>query len=97
ISTDCSIPKEIVHKIRTNLGVNISYQKASRAKVHMVKILHGDIVEPYALIPRLGMISFSYQIFIDSGHFKFGFMTFGTSIEGWKYCRSIISIDEIFL
>jgi len=71
MSTDRSIPKEIVHKARTNLGVNISYQKAWRAKEHMVKILHGDTVESYALIPRFfdklvesnpSMISFVYQI-----------------------------------
>ncbi|KAA0061895.1 uncharacterized protein E5676_scaffold250G001370 [Cucumis melo var. makuwa] len=36
MSIDCFIPKEIVHKARTNLGVNISYQRAWRAKEHMV-------------------------------------------------------------
>ena len=52
MSTDRSIPKKIMHKARTNLGVNISYQKVWRVKEHMVKILHGDTVESYALIPR---------------------------------------------
>uniref|UniRef100_A0A9I9E4H0 MuDRA-like transposase n=1 Tax=Cucumis melo TaxID=3656 RepID=A0A9I9E4H0_CUCME len=52
MSTDHFIPKEIVYKARTNLGVNIRYQKAWRAKEHMVKILHGDTVESYALILR---------------------------------------------
>uniref|UniRef100_A0A9I9EG24 MuDR family transposase n=1 Tax=Cucumis melo TaxID=3656 RepID=A0A9I9EG24_CUCME len=52
MSTDRSIPKEIVHKARTNLGVNISYQKAWREKEHMIKILYGDTVESYALILR---------------------------------------------
>ena len=33
----------------------------------------------------------------DSGHFKFCFMAFGASIEGWKYCRPIISVDGTFL
>ncbi|KAA0035704.1 protein FAR1-RELATED SEQUENCE 4-like [Cucumis melo var. makuwa] len=33
----------------------------------------------------------------DSGHFKFCFMAFGASIEGWKHCRPIISIDGTFL
>ncbi|KAA0062381.1 protein FAR1-RELATED SEQUENCE 4-like [Cucumis melo var. makuwa] len=87
MSTDRSIPKDIVHKARTNLGVNISYQKAWRAKEHMVKILHGDIVESYMAALEMD----------DSGHFKFCFMAFGESIEGWKYCRSIISVDETFL
>uniref|UniRef100_A0A9I9E7S8 Uncharacterized protein n=1 Tax=Cucumis melo TaxID=3656 RepID=A0A9I9E7S8_CUCME len=45
MSTYRSILKEIVHKARTNLGVNIIYQKAWRAKEHLVKILHGDTVE----------------------------------------------------
>ena len=33
----------------------------------------------------------------DSGHFKFCFMAFGASIEGWKYCRPIIFVDGTFL
>ncbi|KAA0062123.1 protein FAR1-RELATED SEQUENCE 3-like [Cucumis melo var. makuwa] len=33
----------------------------------------------------------------DNGHFKFCFMSFGASIEGWKYCRPIISVDGTFL
>ena len=32
MSTDHSIPKAIIHKAHTNIGVNISYQKAWRAK-----------------------------------------------------------------
>uniref|UniRef100_A0A9I9EE19 Uncharacterized protein n=1 Tax=Cucumis melo TaxID=3656 RepID=A0A9I9EE19_CUCME len=30
-------------------------------------------------------------------HFKFCFMAFGASIEGWKYYRLIISVDRTFL
>ncbi|KAA0051528.1 protein FAR1-RELATED SEQUENCE 4-like [Cucumis melo var. makuwa] len=33
----------------------------------------------------------------DSGHFKFCFMAFSASIEGWKYCRPVIPIDGIYL
>ncbi|KAA0053233.1 uncharacterized protein E6C27_scaffold102G00180 [Cucumis melo var. makuwa] len=33
----------------------------------------------------------------DSGHFKFFFMAFGASIEGWKYCRPIVSVDGTYL
>lgn len=33
----------------------------------------------------------------DNGHFKFCFMAFGASIEGWKCCRPIISVDGTFL
>ncbi|KAA0064043.1 protein FAR1-RELATED SEQUENCE 4 [Cucumis melo var. makuwa] len=103
MSTDHSIPKEIVHKARTNLGVNISYQKAWRAKEHMVKILHGDRAESYALIPRFfdklvesNPGTCTALEMDDSGHFKFCFMVFGASIEGWKYCR-LIFVDGTFL
>uniref|UniRef100_A0A9I9EJU8 Uncharacterized protein n=1 Tax=Cucumis melo TaxID=3656 RepID=A0A9I9EJU8_CUCME len=104
MSTDRSFSKEIVHKARINLGVNISYQKAWRAKEHMVKILHGDTVESYALIPRFfdklvesNPGTCTTLEMDDSGHFNFCFMTFGASIEGWKYCRPIISVYGIFL
>ncbi|KAA0068086.1 uncharacterized protein E5676_scaffold1185G00260 [Cucumis melo var. makuwa] len=89
MSTDRSIPKEIAHKARTNFGVNISYQKAWRAKEYMVKLLHGDTVESYALIPiffdklvesNLGTCTALEMD--DMGNFKFCFMTFGASIEG---------------
>uniref|UniRef100_A0A9I9E7N0 MULE transposase domain-containing protein n=1 Tax=Cucumis melo TaxID=3656 RepID=A0A9I9E7N0_CUCME len=33
----------------------------------------------------------------DSGHFKFFFMAFCASIQGWKYYRPIIFIDGTFL
>ncbi|KAA0050468.1 protein FAR1-RELATED SEQUENCE 4-like [Cucumis melo var. makuwa] len=104
MSTDRSISKEIVHKARTNLGVNISYQKAWRTKEHMVKILHDDTVESYALIQRFfdklvesNPGTCTALEMNDSGHFKFCFMAFGASIERWKYCRPIISVDGTFL
>uniref|UniRef100_A0A9I9E7U2 Uncharacterized protein n=1 Tax=Cucumis melo TaxID=3656 RepID=A0A9I9E7U2_CUCME len=99
MSTDRSIPKEIVHKTHTNLGVNISYQKALRAKEHIVKILKGNKIESYTLIPcffdkliKSNPSTYTALEMDDNGHFKFFFMTFGASIEGWKYCRPIISI-----
>ncbi|KAA0062139.1 uncharacterized protein E6C27_scaffold89G005000 [Cucumis melo var. makuwa] len=89
MSTDHSIPKEIVHKAHTNLGVNIGYQKAWRAKEHVVKILLDDIVESYALIPRFSdkLVESNPGTCItldmnDNGHFKFCFMVFGASIKG---------------
>ncbi|KAL0534465.1 hypothetical protein IC582_028756 [Cucumis melo] len=89
MSTDRSIPKEIVHKARTNLEVNISYQIAWRVKEHMVKILDGNTVESYALIPRFfdklvesNSSTWTALEMDDSGHFKFCFIAFDASIEG---------------
>uniref|UniRef100_A0A9I9EG98 MULE transposase domain-containing protein n=1 Tax=Cucumis melo TaxID=3656 RepID=A0A9I9EG98_CUCME len=104
MSTDRFIPKEIVHNAPINLGVSISYQKSWRGKEHMVKILQGDAIESYALIPRFfdKLVEFNRCTCTaleinDSGHFKFFFMAFAALIEGWKYCRPIISVDETFL
>lgn len=33
----------------------------------------------------------------DNNKFKYLFMTLGTSIQGWKYCRPLIVINVIFL
>uniref|UniRef100_A0A9I9E6F2 Uncharacterized protein n=1 Tax=Cucumis melo TaxID=3656 RepID=A0A9I9E6F2_CUCME len=64
----------------------------------MVKILHDDRVESYALIPRFfDKLVESNPEMDDSGHFKFFFMVFGASIEGWKYCQPIIFVDGTFL
>ncbi|KAA0065300.1 protein FAR1-RELATED SEQUENCE 4-like [Cucumis melo var. makuwa] len=70
----------------------------------MVKILHGDTFESYALIPRFfdklvesNPGTCTALEMDDSGHFKFFFMAFGASIEGWKYCRPVISVDGTFL
>ncbi|KAA0060841.1 hypothetical protein E6C27_scaffold137G00730 [Cucumis melo var. makuwa] len=104
MSTDRSIPKEIGHKARTNLGVNISYQKTLRAKEHMVKILHGDTVESYVLIPRF----FNKLVesnpgtcraleMDDSGHFKFCFMAFGASIGGGNIVDLLFMLMGHFL
>uniref|UniRef100_A0A9I9E7K7 Uncharacterized protein n=1 Tax=Cucumis melo TaxID=3656 RepID=A0A9I9E7K7_CUCME len=67
MSTDRSISKEIVDKARTNLGFNISYQKAWRTKEHMVKILHGDTIESHALIPRF------FDKLVESNNLKYYF------------------------
>ncbi|KAA0051464.1 MuDR family transposase [Cucumis melo var. makuwa] len=75
ISTNRSIPKEIVHKTRTNLGVNLPESLEGKRTYGTCTALEMD----------------------DSGHSKFCFMAFGASIEGWKYCRPIISVDRTFL
>uniref|UniRef100_A0A9I9E266 Uncharacterized protein n=1 Tax=Cucumis melo TaxID=3656 RepID=A0A9I9E266_CUCME len=75
-------------QISFNLGVNVSYQKAWRSKEYIVNILKGDAVESYTLIPNFfdKLVESNSKIH-DSGHFMFCFMTFGASIEGWKYYR----------
>ncbi|XP_038907134.1 uncharacterized protein LOC120092945 [Benincasa hispida] len=103
-SSDSLTPKDIVNKVRKELGVNISYYKAWRAKEHIMKSLKGDACESYALIPKFLMkleelnpgTFTAYETDID-GHFKYCYMAIGSSIEGWKHCRPNIFVDGTFL
>lgn len=51
-SSDQMIPKDIMHKVRMKLGVNVSYYKAWRAKEQILNSLNGDAAESYGLIPK---------------------------------------------
>lgn len=43
-STDQSIPRDIVHKVHTQLGVNVSYRKSLKDKEYIVKSLKVIII-----------------------------------------------------
>ena len=47
-----STPKDIIHHMRMNYGVSVSYYKAWRAKESVMKLLKGDADDSYALIPK---------------------------------------------
>ena len=47
-----STPKDIIHHMRMNYGVSVSYYKAWRAKEYVMKLLKGDADNSYALIPK---------------------------------------------
>ncbi|XP_038904237.1 uncharacterized protein LOC120090581 [Benincasa hispida] len=99
-----STPSDIVNKVSKKFGVTISYYKAWRAKEQIMKALKGDAHESYALIPKFLMkleeknpgTFTAYEANIN-GHFKYCYMAIGASIEGWKHCKSNISIDGTFL
>ncbi|XP_038896605.1 uncharacterized protein LOC120084863 [Benincasa hispida] len=104
ISTDHSLPRDIVYKARTKLGVNISYQKAWRVKEHILRSLNGDAAKSYSLIPqffqRLKEMNPGTHTALkidENGHFKLCFMVIGASIEGWRYSLPTISVDGTFL
>ncbi|TYK14543.1 uncharacterized protein E5676_scaffold552G00250 [Cucumis melo var. makuwa] len=103
-SLDRSTPNDIIIHMRTKLGVNVSYYKAWRAKGLVMNSLNGEAKESYALIPNFFMKlkeinpgSFTAYETDTEGHFKYCFMAIGACIEGWKYCRPNISVDDTFL
>ncbi|XP_022156574.1 uncharacterized protein LOC111023450 [Momordica charantia] len=77
-SSDRSTPKDIIHHMRTNYGVGVSYYKAWRAKTTVNKLLTGDADDSYALIPKFFV--------------KLKEMNPGASIEGWsKYGGTLLT------
>ncbi|XP_062088924.1 protein FAR1-RELATED SEQUENCE 5-like [Humulus lupulus] len=101
-ATTC--PKKIVAHMLRDYGVHISYFKARMAKEKALEALQGSADESYALLPSyLHALKSSnpgsvvdYQT-DDEGRFLYMFMAFGASLEGWKYCRPVISVDGTFL
>ncbi|XP_050937736.1 uncharacterized protein LOC127148299 [Cucumis melo] len=98
-----STPKDIIHHMRMNYGVSVSYYKAWRAKESVMK-LKGDADDSYALIPKffsklkeINPGSFTAYEIDPNGHFKYCFMAIASSIEGWRYCRPNIAVDGTFL
>ena len=47
-----STPKDIIHHMRMNYGVSVSYYKAWRSKESVMKLLKRDADNSYALIPK---------------------------------------------
>ena len=47
-----STPEDIIHHMRMNYGVSVSYYKAWRVKESVIKLLKGDSGDSYALIPK---------------------------------------------
>ncbi|TYJ96591.1 uncharacterized protein E5676_scaffold1278G00090 [Cucumis melo var. makuwa] len=99
-----STPKDIIHHMRMNYGVSVSYYKAWRAKESVMKLLKGDADDSYALIPKffsklkeINPGSFTAYEIDPNGHFKYCFMAIASSIEGWRYCRPNIAVDGTFL
>jgi MuDR family transposase len=100
--------KEIRLKIKDELKTDISYQLAWKAHSKALQIIYGSWEQSFSDLPiYLSMLqntnpettwtmSPTWPI---SGVQKFErvFWAFGPSIEGWKYCRPVVSIDGTHL
>ena len=98
-------PKDIVDDVRVQLGVNMSYNKAWRAREAALEIARGSPEESFAILPSYcsmlernnpGTVT---HIETDAdNHFLYFFMALGVSIRGFhSSMRPVIAIDGAFL
>ncbi|KAL6316794.1 hypothetical protein AAG906_021094 [Vitis piasezkii] len=100
-----AIQASIVEKFR----YQISYKKASKAKLKALTNLFGDFYKSYAELPHFfialeqanpGCVVISKTfpgIMENTEIFQRVFWTFQPSIEGFKHCRPVLSIDGTHL
>ncbi|KAM6556564.1 hypothetical protein CsatB_003583 [Cannabis sativa] len=97
-------PNDIMIDMIDDFGVSMSYQKAWRAREKALELAKGRQDESYQQLPKYlhmlkvvnpGTIA---QLETDKkDRFKYLYLAFENSIEGWKHCRPVIVTNEIFL
>ncbi|RVW75856.1 Serine/threonine-protein phosphatase 7 long form-like [Vitis vinifera] len=87
-------------------GYQISYKKASKAKLKALTNLFGDFYKSYAELPQFFIaleqanpgcvvISKTFRGIMENTEiFQRVFWAFHPSIEGFKHCRPVLSIDD---
>ncbi|KAL5566529.1 hypothetical protein UlMin_029693 [Ulmus minor] len=95
---------QVISDVKRVLGVTVNYQKAWRAMQNARDEVLGPASDSYGLLPSYchvlkknnpGSVT---KIMKDSQNiFKFLFVAYGVSIEGWKHCRPVIVVDGTFL
>ncbi|XP_062114150.1 protein FAR1-RELATED SEQUENCE 3-like [Humulus lupulus] len=90
--------------MKVDYGVGVTYNKAWRVKELAVDDVRGSNEESYALLPSyLHMLKLANPGTItriekdEENRFKYMFLSFDASLDGWKHCRAIIVVDVTFL
>ncbi|KAL0544768.1 hypothetical protein IC582_019893 [Cucumis melo] len=98
-------PRDIIEDIRQDYGINMSYEKAWRARENAYERVRGSPEESYNLLRRYGealKFTNSGTIFHmeleDDRFFKYLFMAVGACVRGFLNCiRPVIVMDGTFL
>jgi hypothetical protein len=105
---DCSSisrPREIMNDVHKHLGIEISYNKAWRAKESALSQMLGDPAESYALLSKYSHMlecanpgSVTKLITDSDNHFKYFFLMLHASKVGFlNGIRPVIAVDGTFL
>ncbi|KAL5546205.1 hypothetical protein UlMin_005892 [Ulmus minor] len=95
---------QVISDVKRVLEVTVNYQKAWRAMQNARDEVLGPASDSYGLLPSYWYVlkknnpGSVTKIMKDSeNRFKFLFVAYGLSIEGWKHCRPVIVVDGTFL
>lgn len=101
-------PRDIIKMMRGDHGVSISYWKAWRSRDVAIERVKGTTTSSYYELPdylkRLavanpGTITNLFTESIDGGgqRFKYMFVAFGASIQGYEFMRKVVIVDGTHL
>ncbi|KAL4022875.1 hypothetical protein IC575_016621 [Cucumis melo] len=98
-------PRDIIEDMRQDYGINMSYEKAWRARENAYERVRGSPEESYNLLRRYGeALKFTnpgtifHMELEDDRFFKYLFMAVGACVRGFLNCiRPVIVMDETFL
>src|SRR5437773_9808752 len=93
-------PKDIKRDIQREMGVQINYKKAWRAKEHGISEINGSFEDAYKKLPKycedLKKSNPFTTAIVDAtsdGRFRRMFLSFGASAQGFRFCSPILSLD----
>ena len=100
-------PKDIQKDIRRELGIQISYIQAYRAKEEGLKTINGTEEESYEKLPEHcedlkrnnpgSTIVFECTPEEDGRRFRRVFICYGATASGFQYCRPVLGLDGTHL
>ena len=97
-------PKEIQDDLKRELGVDVGYSKAWRAKEAALNNINGTFEESYAMLPKYcndlvntnpGTTAFVEKT--EDKKFKRMFVAFGAAAKGFAYCHPLLGLDGTHL
>src|SRR5439155_9893807 len=99
-----SRPKDIVQDIQRELGIQIHYKKALRAKDQAIAQINGSFEDAYKQLPQYcedlkksNPFTMAVLNSTPEGRFHRMFVSFGASAKGFRFCRPILGLDGTHL
>ncbi|KAL5580559.1 hypothetical protein UlMin_013001 [Ulmus minor] len=97
-------PKDIIDDVRERFGVQITYNKAWRAREVAYDTLRGTPEVSYTFLPSFLHVLVECNpgtttdlVLTQEGRFNYFFFALAASKEGYKFCRPIVCVDGAHL
>ena len=97
-------PRDIILDVKRELGIDITYFKAYRAKQLALEFINGNHEESYAKLPqycedivRANPGSTAFIDVAEDNKFRCMFVCFGAAAQGFAHCLPILGLDGTHL